>query len=187
MLVRLFGLITQKVNFMFIYEKNEAQADRLEKLYKKVKLLYGEVPPQMEFLGNIEADYLEDFIKAVIRIAKHPNINPDWFAFIRVHIAFKEDYAYCKAFNSKFILNRGYTQEQIDKAVADISDIPFDDKHKELAKFAKKVIYNSKECNKPDFERLYKMGWSQKDVFDGIEHAGTLLRNGRILTAYSKK
>ncbi len=40
---------------MFMFIKNEAQAHRLENLFKKVKLFYGEVPPQMEFLGNIEA------------------------------------------------------------------------------------------------------------------------------------
>ena len=89
---------------MFMFKKNETQADRLEKLFKKVKLFYGTVLPQMEFLGNIEADYLEDFLKAMLRIAKHPNIDPNWFGFVRLHIAFREDYAYCKAFNSKFLL-----------------------------------------------------------------------------------
>jgi hypothetical protein len=38
-----------------------------------------------------------------------------------------------------------------------------------------------------DFDALYEMGWTQRDVFDAIEHAATLLRNGRILTAYSSK
>ena len=27
----------------------------------------------------------------------------------------------------------------------------------------------------------------EKDVFDAVEHAGTIFRNGRILTAYSIK
>jgi hypothetical protein len=40
---------------------------------------------------------------------------------------------------------------------------------------------------KKDFELLYGMGWSQKDVFDAIDRAGTIFRNGRILTAYSTK
>jgi len=54
-------------------QKNEAQKEHLEKIFKKVKLVYGVVPPQMEFLGNIDADYLEDFLKAAIRIVKHPH------------------------------------------------------------------------------------------------------------------
>lgn len=172
---------------MFMYQKNESQADRLEALYRKVKLFYGTVPSHMEFLGNIEADYLEDFIKSILRIAKHPHIAPDWFGFVRLHIAFKEDYAYCKAFNTKFLLDREYTQEQLDAAIKDISTMPFDDKHKALAQHALKVIYESKICSQNDLDTLYAMGWTQKDVFDGVEHAATLFRNGRILTAYSIK
>ncbi len=172
---------------MFMYHKNEAQADRLEQLYKKIKLFYGVVLPQMEFLGNIEAEYLEDFIKAMLRIAKHPHIDPNWFGFVRLHIAFREDYAYCKAFNTKFLLSREFTQQQLDEVIDDISSVPFDEKHQALARHALKVIYESKNCTQSDLNTLYEMGWTQKDVFDGVEHAGTLFRNGRILTAYSKK
>jgi hypothetical protein len=38
-----------------------------------------------------------------------------------------------------------------------------------------------------DLDRLYAMAWSQKDLFDAISHAGDLLKNGRILTAYTDK
>ena len=172
---------------MFMVEENSAQKERLAKIYKKVRVLYGDVPQQMQFLGNIEADYLEEFLTQVLRIVKHPHINPDLFGFIRLHVAFKEDYPYCKMFNTRFLQAKGYTQEQLDSAVADIMNVPFDEKHRALAAFAFKAIYESRMCSKEDFEKLYAMGWSQKDVFDLIEHAGTIFRNGRILTAYMEK
>ncbi|WP_255494575.1 hypothetical protein [Sulfurovum sp. bin170] len=168
-------------------QENKAQKERLDKIFRRVKILYGDVPPQMKFLGSIEADYLEDFLKTVMRVVKHPNINPDLFGFIRLNIAFREDYAYCKMWNTKFLLAKEYTQEQLDRAIADIADVPFDDKHKALAIHAIKAIYESKKVTQNNFEQLYKMGWSQKDVFDVIEHAGMILRNGRILTAYMVK
>ncbi len=172
---------------MFMVEENSAQKERLAKIYKKVRVLYGDVPPQMQFLGNIEADYLEEFLTQLLRIVKHPHINPDLFGFIRLHVAFKEEYPYCKMFNTRFLQAKGYTQEQLDSAVADIMNVPFDEKHRALAVFALKAIYESRMCSKEDFEKLYAMGWSQKDVFDLIEHAGTIFRNGRILTAYMEK
>ncbi len=168
-------------------QKNEAQKERLEKILKKVKLVYGAVPPQMEFLGSIEADYLEEFLNTVLRIVKHPHIEPDLFGFIRLHVAFKEEYPYCKMFNTKFLLAKGYTQEQLDKAIANIGAVPFDEKHQVLASKAIKAIYESKLFTKEDFDALYILGWTQKDVFDAIEHAGTIFRNGRILTAYAIK
>ena len=172
---------------MFMVQKNESQQERLEKILKKVKVVYGVVPPQMEFLGNIEADYLEEFLNVAVRIAKHPNIDFNLFGFIRLHVAFKEDYPYCKMFNSKMLLAKGYTQEQLDEVIEDISTVPFDDKHQTLALYAIKAIYESKSFSQEDFDNLYTMGWTQKDVFDAIEHAGTIFRNGRILTSYASK
>lgn len=172
---------------MFMLQKNEAQKERLEKIFRKVKVVYGTVPPQMEFLGNIDADYLEVFLNTAIQITRHPHIEPDLFGFIRLHIAFKEDYPYCKMFNTKMLLAKGYTQKQLDDVIANIPSVPFDEKHQTLADKAIKAIYESKSFTKDDFDLLYSLGWTQKDVFDAIDHAGTIFRNGRILTAYSVK
>ncbi len=48
-------------------------------------------------------------------------------------------------------------------------------------------MYDYQDCSREDFEKLYGLGWSQKEVFDVVEHAGTLLKNGRILSAYSEQ
>ena len=168
-------------------QKNEVQKEKLKRVLKRIKVVYGKVPPQMEFLGNIEVEYLEEFLKMVVRMVKHPNIQPDLFGFIRLHIAFKEDYTYCKKHNTHFLLAKGYEQKVLDRAIETIESVPFDSNHQALATFAVKAIYRSRECKADDFERLYAMGWGQKDVFDAIDHAGTIFRNGRILTAYRKK
>lgn len=171
---------------MFYYKENIEQKDKLRRLFKKVKVLYGEIPPQIEFLGNVDAGYLEDFLKMVLRVSNHPNITPDLFTFLRLHIAFKENYIYCKAFNTEMLLAK-YSQEIIDNAVDNIESIPLNKAHKELGIMALKAIYNSLLVTRKDFDNLFTLGWSQKDIFDAIEHAGTLLRNGRILNAYMEK
>jgi len=172
---------------MFYFQENHTQKERLRKLFKKIQIVYGTVPPQMEFLGNIDADYLEEFLKSVIKIMKHPHIDPDLFGFLRLYVAFKEDYPYCKNFNTKLLLGKGYSQEQLNKSIQNIVNIPLDDKHQFLGIYAIKAIYDSKQFTPKDFDTLYDLGWTQKDIFDAIEHAGTIFRNGRILTAYSSK
>ena len=172
---------------MFMVQENTAQKERLQKIYRKVRAIYGTLPPQMEFLGSIDADYLEEFLKSVLRLMKHPHIDLDIFAFIRLNIAFREGYEYCKMFNSKLLLSKGHTQEVLDMVVEDIINIPFKDREKALAEFAIKAIYNGHSCQQEDFESLYIMGWSQKAVFDIVEYAGSLLKNGRILEVYEEK
>lgn len=90
-------------------------------------------------------------------------------------------------FNTKFLHSKGYGQEVLDSVIYDIGTVPFDEEHQALSKFAMKAIYESLKCKQSDFNTLYEMGWNQKDVFDAIEHAGTIFRNGRILTAYAVK
>jgi hypothetical protein len=90
-------------------------------------------------------------------------------------------------FNTKILLTKGYTQTQLDNAVVNMSSVPFDTKYQLLAQKALKAIYESKQFTQEDFDQLYTQGWTQKDVFDVIEHAGTIFKNGRILTAYTQK
>ena len=170
---------------MFIVQKNEAQADTLRKILRKVKVIYGNVPPQMAFLGNIDTAYLEEFLHNALRIARHPHVDPRLFGFLRLHVAYREGYAYCKQFNTQFLLAKEYTQSQLDAAVEDISAVPFDTSHQALAAFAMRSIYAGADIASDDFERVMAMGWSQKDIFDAISHTGDILKNGRILTAYS--
>ena len=170
---------------MFMVKENLVQKEKLEKLYKIVKKLFGFVPPQTKLLGNIEADYLEDYITMVMRIIKQKRINRELFTFLRLHMAFKENYDFCKNYNTDILLKNGYKQKLLNGVIKDIKNVPFDKEHKALAKFALKAIYKPKECKKEDFEKLYNLGWNQKEVFDVVEHIGALLKNGRILEAYS--
>ena len=172
---------------MFMVQENEAQKERLAKVYKKIELVYGTIPPQMKLLGNIEADYLEEFLVMLLRVVKHPHIETSLFGFIRLYIAYKEGYSYCKVFNTKLLLSNGYGQDELDAAIKDIRNVPFDGQHKNLAKKAIQAIYESNEFSQDGLDALYAQGWSQRDVFDLIEHAGLILKNGRILMAYSKK
>ena len=172
---------------MFMVTPNTAQADRLHKIFRRVKAIYGTIPAQMEFLGNIEAEYLEAFIANVVRIARHPNIDPDLFGFLRLHTAWREDYAFCKRFNTDLLLTRGYTREQLDAAITDIAAVPFDARHQALAAHAVRSIFNPETITQEALDTLIEMGWTQKDIFDAVSHTGDLLKNGRVLTAYTRK
>ena len=172
---------------MFMVTPNTAQADRLKKIFRRVKAIYGTIPAQMEFLGNIDAEYLEAFIANAVRIARHPNIKPDLFGFLRLHAAYREDYALCKRYNTDFLLAKDYTQDQLDAAIADIATVPFDARHQALAVHAVRSIFEPDTVTQEALDALAAMDWTQKDIFDAVSHTGDLLKNGRILTAYASK
>jgi len=172
---------------MFIQIDNQEQSAELKEITLKIEKLFGNVPPNFELLGNIDVNILKDFLTYVFKLMNHKTINPDYFGFLRLFIANQESFNYCIGFNTKLLQNRNYDLEVINSSKSDLKQIPFDDKHKVLALKSIKAIFDSKNFNQNDFKELYNVGWSDKDIFNSIEHAGFMLRNGRILTAYTIK
>lgn len=172
---------------MFIQIDNQEQSAELKEINLKIEKLFGTVPPNFELLGNIDVNILKDFLTYVFKLMNHKTINPDYFGFLRLFIANQEGFDYCIGFNTKLLQTKNYDIEVINSSKSDLAQIPFDDKHKLLAVKSIKAIFDSKNFNKSDFNELYHIGWSDKDIFDSIEHTGFMLRNGKILTAYTIK
>lgn len=146
--------------------------------------MFGFLPPNFELIGNIDVGILKDFLAYLFKIQNHKTIDSNYFAFLRLFIAYQEGFKYCIGFNTKLLQSRAFEDKVIDNSKLDLSKIPFDDKYKLLAIKSIKAIFDSQNFNMEDFDELYKIGWNDKDIFDSIDHAGFMLKNGRILTAY---
>lgn len=171
---------------MFIIgtENKENFSRELVIMLKKIEKKFGEIPPHFELLGTINPEILAETFTYIQKLLNHPNINPDLFVFIRLHVAQKESYSYCINFNSNLLKKMGYSEEIITKAKHDISTVPFEPKEKCLATMAIKALYHPDLFSKNDLEELYTYNWSDKDIYDAIDHAGFLLKNGRIISSY---
>lgn len=119
-------------------------------------------------------------------MSNHKNIDSDFFAFIRLHIAVKEDFQYCILFNTKLLRKKEYSKDLLSLIVKDINNIPFDKKHKELACAAIKSIYNSNDFTNVDIKNLEDLFWTSSDIYDAIDHTAFLFKNSRIIKAYLK-
>lgn len=172
---------------MFIKINNVEQEDELKVIYSQIKEQFGEVPPNFELIGSIDVNILKDFLSYSSKLSSFENINHDYFAFLRLFIASQENFKYCLKFNSKLLQSRGYEDVVIDSSKIDLAELPFCEKHKVLAIKSIKAIFDSENFNQSDFNELYKIGWKDKEIFYSIEHVGFMLRNGRILRAYSVK
>ena len=172
---------------MFVKINNKEQEIELKEVYTKIKVIFGTIPPNLALLGSIDLNVLKEFLTYVYKLMNHKTINPDYFGFLRLFIAYQENFKYCIAFNTKLLESRNYDTTILNNIQKDISKIPFDDKHKLLAIKSIKAIFDSNNFNQNDLNELYKIGWCDKDIFDSIEHTGFMLRNGRMLIAYSIK
>lgn len=172
--------------FIIDTEQDETGSRESRVLLKAIKRKMGDVLPHFALLGTIDPQLLSDLLQYVNKVDSHPTIQPDLFPFIRLHIAQRENYPYCIELNSKILKSRGYSAECLERVKRDMSDVPLDQKNALLGTKAIKAIYQPGAFSKNDLQELYQLHWTDKEIFDAIDHAGFLLKNGRIITAYMK-
>jgi len=173
---------------MFIEIPDDSQDQKsLNRLFKKIRKIFGTLPPHYEMLGHINREMLDEIIKYVVRLTRHPTIDPHAFGFLRLLIAHREGFSYCVDFNTRMLLAQGYDNALIRRAMVDVDLFPFDDRTRLLARKSIKAIFDGAHFTDTDFQELYGAGWSSREIMDMVEHAGFMLRNGRILAAYLKK
>ena len=167
---------------MFIYQPSFTK--EIQNTLNANKKLFGITPPHWELLASISPKRFEMFMQEITYLLNHQHINPDLFAMLRLYIANKEDFSYCKSFNTKLLLAKGYDKANIKELKEDIGNIPLDTKHKQLAQKAIKAMYQPKEFNFEDIKELKKASWSDSDIYDTIDHAAFLFKFAKIIRAY---
>ena len=156
------------------------------KLLKIIKKRIGIIPPHFELLASVNETKFKLFLQELSYMQGLNEINKDFFIFIRLYIAFKEGFNYCKKFNTKLLLALNYTQKQIDEVKQNIENIPLDDKHKKLATLSIKAIYEYETFSNVEIKQLHNIGWSDEYIYAAIDHTALLFKQARIIRAYLK-
>jgi len=173
--------------FEFIeINSDKALKEKRDIVFAQFKRFFGEIPQHLELLGNINPKILSDFLKYNMSLMKNKKFHKDFFVFIRLHTALKENYKYCIAFNSKLLEERGYDKTLIEN-IDCIDNFPVDPNSKVLVKKCYKSIFNSSEFGENDLQELYDLGWEIKEIYQVIEHIGLLEKNRRVIEAFLKK
>jgi hypothetical protein len=176
------------VNDTFILPPRPGGDQTLKRrLLKKVRLVFGEVPPHYALLAEIDPALLAGFVDGVLRLIRHKTIHPDYFGFLRLFVARKKNFSYCVEFNTRLLLRRGYDKQTVKAAGLDMDRIPFDERLRLLGRATMKAVFAGNGFTEQDFEELYAAGWSGRDIWDSFDHAATMLKNGPLLAAYLQK
>ena len=78
----------------------------------------------------------------------------------------------------------GIDKDQLKKIKEDPSTVPLDGKEKGIFEFIFKVLKDSNSTSKDDIEKLYSLGWSDKDIFDSINFATQMQKMHIMLNAF---
>jgi len=167
---------------VFIYQPS--LSDKAVIIAENIKKEFGILPPHWELLLSISAKRFEMFIDEIRYIVNHKNIDRDFFSMLRLYVANRENFSYCRSFNTKLLLAKGYDKSDLKVLKDDFKNIPLDDKHKLLAQKVIVALYSPKEFTQCDVEELKKLSWNDNDIYDAIDHGAFLFKFSKILKAY---
>ena len=173
---------------MFIVDsiKKEEATGELKLLYTMIEKSLGFIPPHFELFATIDLEAMKEFFVYNQYMMTHDKINKKLLPFIRLYIAKKECRTYCSSLNVKILQAMGITQSVIDNIEEEIKNIPCEESQIVLLEGVIKALYEAENFSKKDLEKLYTLGFSDKDFFDLLNYASTFTAKSKVIEAYLK-
>ncbi len=156
-------------------------------ILRGVRTKLGHVPPHWELFASINPTRFKMFLEEINYLSAHPNIEKDFFAFLRYTIATDNGFDYCTHFNRQLLLAAGYTLEELHAVEGTDKSVPLDEKHQALFNAALTAVYAPANFTTQTIASLHDKGWSDADIFDAVDHAAFLFKFAHILKAYIDK
>ena len=102
---------------------------------------------------------------------QHPTLSFPLLASIRMLVSQENDCDYCIGMNESMLINRaGLTPEQTAAAKRNPIEMPLPEKEKAMLLFVLKATKTPKAITKQDIEALGRLGWTEQDIFDAVNH-----------------
>jgi len=169
---------------MFITDKELTTEGKI--LIRVIKSKMGFVPPHFELFAKLNPKRLKMYLEELEHISNHPNIDADFFTFIRFVTASKEGFEYCINLNTKILKGRGYSDKELKAVVNSLVNVPLDNEHKELFIATIEAMQEPNSFTSKRVNELESLGWSSEDIWDALDHGAFLYKYSKILSAYKK-
>jgi len=148
----------------------EQASGKVAQVYARIQESMGRVPAGVQLYSS-SPDLLEQLAQQNAYYMQHPTLGGPLLAMIRMLVSEQNECAYCIGFNESLLINRlGFTADQIAAAKRDPSEAPLDEKDKAMLLFVLQGTRDPKSIGKDDLDRLRAMGWSDRDIVDGLYH-----------------
>lgn len=148
----------------------EQASGKVAQIYAQIEQNFGRVHQGFQ-LYSASPDLMEQLFQQNGYYMRHPTLGFTLLATIRMLVSEQNDCAYCIGFNESMLMERaGLTVEQIAAMRRDPASAPLDAKDKAMLLFVLKGTANAKSIGSADLDALRALGWSDRDIVDGLYH-----------------
>jgi len=161
-------------NLITIISEKNAKGE-VKEVYEDIKNTFGMVPNAMKH-QSISPEILKnswEFIKIELT---NKNFSPKLSAMIRLLVGGQKDCHYCMGVNEGMLINMFKVSiAEVNELKKDPSSAPLNNKDKAMLLFVLKATKNAQSVTKADILNLEKIGWSEKDIFEGVKMGANII------------
>jgi len=161
-------------NLITIVSEKDAKGE-VKEVYEDIKNTFGMVPNAMKH-QSISPEILKnswEFIKIELT---NKNFSPKLSAMIRLLVGGQKDCHYCMGVNEGMLINMFKVSiAEVNALKKDPNNAPLNNKDKAMLLFVLKATKNAQSVTKADIVKLNKLGWSEKDIFEGVKMGANII------------
>jgi len=148
----------------------EQATGKVADIYAQIQNMFGRVPNGLQ-LFSVSPDLMEQITPQYAYYMQHPTLSFPLLALVRMLVSKDNDCVYCVGLNEGFLMQRAnYTSDQIAAIKRDPRNAPLNEKDLAMLLFILKGTRTSKSVTADDVNQLRGLGWTDRDILDGLFH-----------------
>ena len=168
-----FGSISASAGESLIpYTSVKEAKGEVKKVYDEVEKAFGMVPAPVQ-QHSVNPALLKNLWE-MFKAESNPNFSQKLTAIMRMSVANvpKLECDYCIGFNESMLINMFKMDlKEIQAIKKDYRTAKLEPKDKKMLLFMVDSTTNPKDIDKAQMDELRKLGWSDRDIFDGLKMA----------------
>jgi len=129
----------------------------------------GMLPKPMEMF-SVSPELFKEKFNMSIYYRNHPTLDFTLLTCIRYAVASKFDSLPCVQFNGNLLRRQGLEESDLEKLRSDPTSAPLEEAEKAMLNFVPKALKSPESVTREDIEGLRGMGWTDRDIFDAVNH-----------------
>ena len=175
---------TEAVKPLISYTSVEQAKDDIKVVYDEIKAAFGIVPEPIKGL-SLNPAMLRNTWEMYKIMGNNKKFSPKTTTMMRYLVAEANHCKYCVGFNKGMLLNIfKLSEDEINTLQKDPNSAKLDEKQKAMLLFMLKSTAHPSEVNQADMDTLKKLGWSEKDIMEGVKQATEMVATSLFIDTF---
>lgn len=175
---------TELVKPLITYVSEADAKGDVKAVYDEIESAFGIVPEPIKGL-SLNPKILRNTWESYKISGENKNFSPKLGAMMRMLVAEKNNCEFCVGFNKGMLMGMlKVPEDEILALQKDPTTAKLPAKDKAMLLFMLKSTSTPQEVNKADIEGLKKLGWSEKDIMEGVNQATHMVSTALFIDTF---